>query len=72
MTAGRLYYVMGSPGAGKNGVLGWLRDNGLSRGGAQRVAVRRNAEAVTSTRIGLPNGVGLCASKQGKRKRCCG
>lgn len=32
MKAGRLYYVMGPSGAGKDSVLGWLRDNGPSRG----------------------------------------
>ncbi len=29
MSAGRLYYVMGPSGAGKDGVLGWVRENGL-------------------------------------------
>ena len=30
MNAGRLYYVMGPSGAGKDSVLGWARDNGPS------------------------------------------
>lgn len=32
MSAGRLYYVMGPSDAGKDDVLGWLRDNGPSCG----------------------------------------
>lgn len=32
MTPGRLYYVMGSAGAGKDSVLSWVRENGASCG----------------------------------------
>jgi ribose 1,5-bisphosphokinase len=32
MKAGRLYYVMGPSGAGKDSVLGWVRENGRSHG----------------------------------------
>jgi ribose 1,5-bisphosphokinase len=32
MKAGRLYYVMGPSGAGKDSVMGWVRDSGPSRG----------------------------------------
>ncbi len=32
MSAGRLYYVMGPSGAGKDSVLGWVREHGASHG----------------------------------------
>lgn len=32
MSSGRLYYVMGPSGAGKDSVLGWVREHGISHG----------------------------------------
>lgn len=54
MNAGRLYYVMGPSGAGKDSVLGWVRDNGPSCGVlcAHRY-IAQPAQAVSEDHVAL-------------------